>query len=564
MSSLAKIVAWPLLLPFCACVTATTLQMPGAERTGDRDASEALLHPQPPVIEGITDGVHDGMLSFTLSGEPGSQLKYTLNGGITWRDYNGEVVLADPGLYLVQTYQLNEEGNGSELTDIIRLVILHGDILLPPFVSNGMVLQRNVEVPIFGYCKKVDDVTVTFRGASVTARCVNDEWQAWLPRMAAGGPWPLTVEGNNTRVIENVYVGDVWLAAGQSNMGEESSFGPDQFDDTDIHIFHQSTLQESNTGWRSTAEPFVSSTVATHFARWLQPHIGVPVGIILAAEGSTPLAWWHPSLSSGVGGQEYRFLIQPIQPYPISGVLWWQGESDALSGSAVCYGGEMSCPEMYSEHFAGMITGWRDAWDIGEIPFLFVQMQRVSYPDVDLSWPLVRQGQLEALSLNNTGMVVSFDLTDGDLHPTNKEPIAARLALAARAIAYGESLDYSGPVFEAGSVDGNRVTLTFDHADGGLVVAGDMLSGFEVVDRCEVYSVTDATVQGDGVLITVEGLAGPVRIRYGWRNDPEGNLYNSAALPASPFITEPIELKGLLGRSSGAFPSRRRAPARQR
>ena len=246
MSFLGKIVAWPLFLPFCACVTATTLQIPEAERIGDRDAPEVLLRVQPPVIEGITDGVRDGILSFTLSGEPGAQLRYTLNGSVTnWHNYNGEVVLADPGLYLVQAYQLNEEGHGSRPTDIIRLAILDGDILLPPFVSDGMVLQRDVEVPIFGYCKKIDAVTVTFRGASVTAKCVHDEWQAWLPRMAAGGPWLLTVEGSTTHVIENVYVGDVWLAAGQSNMGEESSFDPDEFDDAEYSLLSPVTISRS-------------------------------------------------------------------------------------------------------------------------------------------------------------------------------------------------------------------------------------------------------------------------------------------------------------------------------
>lgn len=202
---------------------------------------------------------------------------------------------------------------------------------------------------------------------------------------------------------------------------------------------------------------------------------------------------------------------------------------------------EASCAQMYSEQFSTMITGWRNDWGIGDIPFLFVQMQSVLYPDNDLNWPLVRQGQLDALSLNNTGMVTVLDLTDGDLHPANKRPIAARLAAAERSVAYGDSSEYSGPTLDTASLVDTRIMVTFDHAGGGLAVKGDTLVGFELMDSSAIYSAAEAAIRGDKVAIKVEGLTEPFRVRYGYKNYPDGNLYNSDKLPASPFITDLLE-----------------------
>ena len=120
------------------------------------------------------------------------------------------------------------------------------------------------------------------------------------------------------------------VAAGQSNMAEQSQFDPRDLDAENLQFVRQALGVES-AGWISGAKPFVFSTVATHFSNFIQPYVGVPVGVLLAAESSTLISYWHPQASRhNFPRRGYDFLIRPIQPYPIKGIIWWQGESDAL------------------------------------------------------------------------------------------------------------------------------------------------------------------------------------------------------------------------------------------
>ncbi len=222
-------------------------------------------------------------------------------------------------------------------------------------------------------------------------------------------------------------------------------------------------------------------------------------------------------------GALYNGMIAPLQPYAIRGVIWYQGESN------------VGREKQYRTLFPTMIADWRRAWGEGDFPFLFVQIA----PHKDMT-PEIREAQLLAWQHTpNTAMAVTIDCGDAnDIHPTHKQPVGARLTLAAQALAYGESVEYSGPVFKSMQPVGSRAILSFTHLGGGLVAKDGPLTGFTTAGADKVFHPAAAEIQDDTVVVSSPEVAQPVAVRYGWANVPEGNLFNRAGLPASPFRTD--------------------------
>jgi sialate O-acetylesterase len=205
---------------------------------------------------------------------------------------------------------------------------------------------------------------------------------------------------------------------------------------------------------------------------------------------------------------------------------------------------------MYGQLFSALITDWRSKWREGNFPFLYVQISTFdSTPGVDLKtkdfdWGTLRDAQRRALSLVNTAMVVSLDVGDPvNIHPPDKETVGSRLALAARAIVYGENLEYSGPLFRQAVPQGTEMCVSFDHANG-LQFHGRSLLGFEVAGADRRFFPAEARISGDRVFASSAKVPDPVYIRYAWANAPEANLYNRAGLPASTFTSEERPLVG--------------------
>jgi sialate O-acetylesterase len=237
----------------------------------------------------------------------------------------------------------------------------------------------------------------------------------------------------------------------------------------------------------------------------------------------------------------YNKMIRPLQPYPLRGALWYQGETNAWAEKAF----------RYRDQFAVMIRGWREAWHAPQLPFLWVQLANFDSGGDDAtasdaatrsSWAMLRESQSAVLKLPHTAQAVAIDIGDAhDIHPRNKQEVGRRLALAARHVAYGESLVYSGPVYRAVEFDGRNAHIAFDTQGSALAVrgGGKVVHGFEIAGDDRRFHPAHAEISGDRVIVSSDAVARSKAVRYAWSDNPEdADLVNGEGLPASPFRTD--------------------------
>ncbi len=238
----------------------------------------------------------------------------------------------------------------------------------------------------------------------------------------------------------------------------------------------------------------------------------------------------------------FNGMIAPLIPYALKGVIWYQGESNAGRAAE------------YQVLFARLIADWREKWGQGDFPFLFVQLAKfnLSWLGNDSDWAHLRESQLKSLSIPHTGMAVAFDVGDpNNIHPADKLDVGRRLALVARHVAYGEDLVYSGPLYDAMTVQGNSIVLSFTQTGSGLAIgtapwtalglapiSNAKLVGFKIAGADKNWFPADATLDGLNVVVSSPQVPQPVAVRYAWGNAPDANLYNREGLPASPFRTD--------------------------
>jgi sialate O-acetylesterase len=409
----------------------------------------------------------------------------------------------------------------------------------------------------------------------------------------------LRVTGNNSVTLKNVLVGEVWIASGQSNMEwpmrasyeaeseiAKAGAGPEGA------LLRLYTVRKTKAdapkdnvvdSWQECNPTNVSSfsAVAYYFGRDLAKALKVPVGIIHTSWGGSPAEVWmrQEVLESNPGYKReildayttqaakyqsavkqfeteqeeakkegkaftkrrpsgpwkptelYNGMIAPLIPYAIQGAIWYQGESNA--GRA----------HQYRTLFADMIRNWRHDWDQGDFTFLEVQLapfMAIKDQPGDSTWAELREAQAIATKvLPKVGMAVITDVgEEKDIHPKKKEPVGARLALAARAIAYGEDIVYSGPTYKNMKVKDGKVTLSFNHVGRGLEARGGELKGFAIAGADKKFVWAKAEIQGDKIVVSSSEVSEPVAVRYGWADYPVVNLWNKDGLPASPFRTD--------------------------
>ena len=228
----------------------------------------------------------------------------------------------------------------------------------------------------------------------------------------------------------------------------------------------------------------------------------------------------------------FNAMIAPLINYGIKGILWYQGE------------GNIGRAAEYAKLLPALITDWRNRWQQGNTPFLYVQLpnfMEVSYMPSESQWAELREAQLNALSVPNTGMAVAIDLGEwNDVHPDNKKDVGYRLAIAAEKVAYGDmDIVYSGPVYKSFLIDGHKIIISFTNTGSGLVSNdGEELSQFAIAGMDKKFVWAKAQIEGDKVVVWNDDIPDPKCVRYAWADNPDGaNLYNREGLPASPFRT---------------------------
>ena len=241
----------------------------------------------------------------------------------------------------------------------------------------------------------------------------------------------------------------------------------------------------------------------------------------------------------------YHAMVHPLIPYAIRGVIWYQGEHNGGPG------------ELYYHMMRALIGGWRRAWGQGDFPFYYVQLANyradTKNPAGGDMWTDLRNCQLRALSITNTGMAVAIDIGETqDIHPKNKYDVGDRLVRWALARDYGQTnIVVSGPLYREMKIEGSRVRLFFDHIGGGLMagektgreptreVKDGKLQRFAIAGEDRQWVWADAAIDGDTVVVSSPAVTSPVAVRYAYSMNPQGcNLYNRAGLPASPFRTD--------------------------
>lgn len=237
-----------------------------------------------------------------------------------------------------------------------------------------------------------------------------------------------------------------------------------------------------------------------------------------------------PKLTASQGSPlaMYNAMVHPIVPYAIRGALWYQGESNNGEGM------------LYFEKMKALTNGWRAVWQQGDFPFLFVQLAPYRYGKPE-NLPAIWEAQTAALSIPNTGMAVTTDVsTVGNIHPPDKQSVGHRLALWALAKTYGKSgISYASPLFDAVKIEGGKAHVSFKNAEGGLKSAdGKALTWFTIAAEDKKFVEAKAEISGKGVIVSAEGVSHPVAVRFGWHETAEPNLANAAGLPVSPFRTD--------------------------
>lgn len=250
---------------------------------------------------------------------------------------------------------------------------------------------------------------------------------------------------------------------------------------------------------------------------------GQPLPPKPAPSSPQPKAPAGPEGGQGDPASLFNGMLAPVIPYGIKGAIWYQGESNAKQS------------KQYRTLFPAMIADWRARWKQGDFPFLFVQIAPFNGQP-----PEIREAQFLTLAkVKNTAMAVTTDVGNAtDIHPTRKEPVGQRLALAARALAYGEKIESSGPLYDSMKAKGGKIAISFKHVGGGLVAKDGELKGFTIAGEDKNFVPAQARIQGPAIIVSAEGVANPKAVRYGWQNVPDVNLFNKEGLPASPFRSD--------------------------
>lgn len=452
-------------------------------------------------------------------------------------------------------------------------------VVLPSVFSNGMVLQRNADVSIWGSSDTQKEIVIntSWNGKTYKVKAAEGQWRTKIATPAAGGPYTITITDGDETKLQDILIGEVWIASGQSNMEMPLRGFKDQpisnseeiiknAANNKIRLFLGEKVTWSNPlndvkgRWQAAAPAVVTefSAVGYGFAKILQEKLKVPVGIIQVAWGGTLVQAWMSAKSlspypevkipeannaaladKNVATGLFNGMINPIIGYGIKGVIWYQGEQNRHE------------PENYLKMFPDMVKDWRSRWGIGNFAFYYVQIapyisktEKLSkaLEELQPKVPFLREAQLKAESIiPNSGMAVIMDVgAQNTIHPPDKQTVSDRLSFIALNKSYGlKNVAYQGPVYKSQSIKGTEVTLTFDHAKQLKFIGGAKeSSNFEIAGKNQVFYPAKAVITKAGIIVSSPEVTEPISVRYAFKAWVLGDLVNEHGLPASSFRTD--------------------------
>ncbi|MFT3827244.1 MAG: sialate O-acetylesterase [Chitinophagaceae bacterium] len=482
--------------------------------------------------------------------------------------------------------------------------IITAQVKLPAIISDNMVAQQNSKIALWGWAQPSEKVSIqpSWASKAVTVTTGADgKWLTYVQTTKAGGPFTITFKASNTITVNNVLLGEVWLASGQSNM--EFPLAKDSTSSWRTGVINYPEVvaaanypsirtidvankvadepQKDFSGqWKEctpqTAGAF--SAVAYYYAKEIYQATGYPVGIINSTWGGTPAESWtkREVLESDA---DLKVILdrydKDVQDYPAESEKYkaalskWKADTSKNKGAApkepMGPGNNKSPYKLYNGMIAPVVpyTVKGVIWYQGESNADRAYQYRKLFPAMIASWrkdwnnnklPFyfiqisphrsqnaeIREAQLYTYrTVPYTGITITTDNGDSlDIHPRNKEIVGKRLSLWALHNEYGQKdIDYSSPLYKSMKVDGNTIRIQFDFADG-LVAKNGSLQQFVIAGSDGRFVPAQAKVDGSEVVVWSSAVMQPVAVRYNWKNMPVGDLYNRAGLPASPFRTD--------------------------
>ncbi len=438
-------------------------------------------------------------------------------------------------------------------------------VRLPNIIGSHMVLQQKSKVKLWGWAAASETITIKTTWDTTTYKAVANngaQWESEINTPAAGGSYTITIEGENKIVLEDVLIGEVWVCSGQSNMEwsgdqdlKESIDEAPKANQPEIRLFYvtKSTAlypQDNLEGKWVVCSPesmIHFSAIGYFFGKKINSSIKTPVGLINSNWGGTPAETWTPAyviekdpiIKKGAEslGQyawwpsntaiAYNAMIAPLTKFSISGVLWYQGESNVSSYYS------------YEQLFTGMIDAWRAAWN-KNFPFYFVQIAPYTYGN-NINGALLRETQTKASRHPNTAMVVVSDLVPDttNIHPTLKIEVANRLANIALKNIYNQNIGVvNGPLYESMQIEKEKAILSFSNMGTGLMCKDKELNHFEIAGADQLFIPGTAKIVGDKIVVTNKNIKAPVAVRYAFNNTAIGNVFNKEGLPLNLFRTD--------------------------
>ena len=470
----------------------------------------------------------------------------------------------------------------------------YGGLQLPLLFGENMVLQRNEPIKINGKANKMDTIVVKLNNNEATTTvATNGSWNVILPKMEAGGPYKLSISSKLSEAIQinKVYIGEVWLASGQSNMdfkvkamNHADSVLKDSINNNvflysmDPKALDSNTYSEEeikncnaasyfkNSGWTNNdSNNFENfSAVAYAFAYNLQKELNIPIGIICNAIGGSPTQSWisrenmelqhetidllndsdlNPMVDSWVSKRKVlsfknfsQYNIKARHPYDPT-FLFDAGiqpiKNYTIKG-VIWYQGESNAEQtaLHSKLFKILVNDWRMQFKNPEMPFYYVQLSSINRP----TWGKFRDSQRKLLTIPYTGMAVCSDIGHPtDVHPKEKWIVGERLSKIALHKNYNFSNEFSGPLLDFVNVKGNKLQVYFKHAEGLTTSNGKQVSDIFIASSDKIFVPAKTKINNNILEVWSSEITNPRYLKYGYTSFTNGNLINKQDLPASTF-----------------------------